>query len=287
MDQNFTGYAIDRENRQSIEDNALPFLCAGTAEEARLPDVVDPEVWGLHVENQGMMNSCGGHASSTGAECLLYWEHNVNDQFSRLFAYYTGQQESGLFGQDVGMTIEGGIKAASEIGHIPESLLTYPNPVAYGGAHWTISAQQRETAAQYRIKSYVSMRKQADPWAASLDWLGNYGVIQMGIGWPANIDPHGVVRQWASGRNGHAIVAVGYVWDWLNPGRRLVKIANSHGLTYGKKGFLYMPEAVWRDCLRDPRTVAIGQTSLTSPRRNPRVWDGKRSLMVRYHKSLI
>lgn len=286
-DPNFTGYRIDLEDHAAIESGATEFLLGAADDFVEVPEIVDPEAWGDDVKMQGPMNSCRGHSLATGMEGLIHWEHGVDVLLSPLFAYLLAQAAGGLFGVDEGSRIVDGLTAAGPEGHgvCLLSLCPYPNPVQYPGAGWRATKEQLENADKYRIRSWVNMKSQRDVWAAALQWIGKYGYLDMGIPWPVPIDANGVITRWAPGNQGHAVCGNGkgpgnmLVAAELG-GEQVIKIANSHNKTYGKRGYFYFREREWRAMMADRRSTVCGVTSCTSPTAKPRKWDGKSRLIL-------
>lgn len=288
-DKDFTGYLIESEDRKAIEAEALEFPVGSSDDFVDVPEVVDPEQWGDDVKMQGPMNSCRGHSLATGMEGLIYWEHGVNLLLSPLWAYLMAQAAGGLFGVDNGSRILDGLRAASSRGVCRLDKCPYPKPVRYPGPQWRATEEQIADAAKYRIGTWVSMKAQADPWIAALTWIGKYGYLDMGIPWPVPIDQNGVVTEWRPGNQGHAICGNGKM-----PGRmvaaelgpdQVIKVANSHDATYGKRGYLYFREREWRQMIADRRSTVVGVTSCTSPESKPRKWDGKSRLVLSHHET--
>lgn len=286
--QDFTGYLIDSEDRAGFEAEALEFPIGASDDFVDVPEVVDPEEFGDDVKMQGPMNSCRGHSLATGMESLIYWEHGVNLLLSPLWAYLMAQAAGGLFGADVGSRIFDGLRAAKSRGVCRLEACKYPKPVVYPGPSWRATQEQLDDAEKFKIGTFVNMKAQADPWLAALIWIGKYGYLDIGMPWPVPIDRNGVVTQWTPGNQGHAVCGNGKM-----PGKRVaaelgegqvIKVANSHDKTYGRRGYLYFREREWRAMVSDRRSTVAGVTSCTSPTSKPRKWDGKSRLVLTHHE---
>ncbi|MFO1019234.1 MAG: C1 family peptidase [Planctomycetales bacterium] len=223
------GWRRDQERADFLAPlvRAFAFMAPGDA-----PPVIDHRNW-LQTENQGGMGSCAGHA---GADCaqVCNWIATRGEavRMSRMFCYLTGQQESGLFGRDAGASISGVVSAMHKIGVPREETFPYP------GVYTTRIPQQAfQEAEEHRIRSVSPMQRYADCFAFLA--LG-IGAIQIGIDWTSSLanDRTGVIdRVWGGTLGGHSLSLVGYSARRDDEGRQYLWMHNSHGKSWGNRGW--------------------------------------------------
>lgn len=183
-----------------------------------------PETVGVawhKTEDQGQIGSCQGNALTSCMERLQYVATGNQSrvvQLSRIFAYLATQKidkdERGvpLIGRDVGSTISGGGKVASEHGVCPESLTNYPPNYPGSTARNAILSQANyEAAKPFRVASLWQVPE--DPEEAR-NWIGGGGAISIGIQWPGIPDDRRI-RSYRGGQGGHAVAVLGYEPGWL------------------------------------------------------------------------
>lgn len=261
------GYAIELEDREALCNGAHKFQFSSNLKAAEVPDEVDPRKWGKRVEMQGGMGSCQGHSLTSCMEDCIHWEHGVDVQLSRTYAYYETQKVDGLYGWDQGSTIWGGIKLAQK-GVCEESLAPYSDRY---NTNFRPTQEMLTNASLYTAGAYVNLLDSRDPFDAAVEWIGAYGCVHLGITWPPErTADDGIINVWQpQGRGGHAISGCGYVN--LNS-QRVILVANSWGTRWGKGGYMYWTKNAWNAMARHQYTAMAGITSCTSPTRKPRAW---------------
>lgn len=227
MSEEFSGYAIDKEDREFLAtlpggENLLAMR--GSYEEVRL----DPREI-LKVENQGQQGACAGHSLST----ILEWIYAIATggeriQLSRAMAYYETQRIDGIRG-DNGSTIGGGYKLASTVGLCREAFWQYPR--SYDSSrprNWPeilSDAAINKIVRGVRIRSYDEYRV----------FVGSgQGGVHNGIAWGNGMN-RAVVESFSPGGGGHAIAGLCLSERVDTHSRPYVWIANSWGEQFGSR----------------------------------------------------
>jgi hypothetical protein len=255
----FTGYAIEKENRHYLRTAATPFYAAVEGAMKDAPDVYLPEEMGMRTENQGGVGRCAGMASSTAGEDLYHRITGEFIQFNGHYSYIRAQQFDRISG-DRGSTIHGNVKAAYEYGFCPEDwkadgTIDYPLPPKYT----TKLPKDADQYAQHYKIGYHGWIKTIDQWDAFL--YSFQGPIVVGARWGNwRPDRNGVCSRFTGGRGGHAW----YVGGW-NRKRGLYRMLNSHGTRWGQNGWAWLTRDFVVGMLRDNYTAAVGISNLTTP----------------------
>lgn len=213
----------------------------------------------VQTEDQGQMNSCGGHGGSTAIERVEFLETGRQVQLSRMWVYIRGQQIDGIRG-DRGMTISAGVRLLQGQGVCTES--TYPYPRSYttnipSGA--SEEAEKRKIGSSVRIRTYDQMQTFLG---------GNMGAVYGGCQWTsAMANPqNGVVERFRPGRGlGHAWAIVALSPRTDSQGRHYVWLANSHSVRYGNRGFAELSPTCCTEMLQHNFTDLVGLSKLTVP----------------------
>lgn len=256
MNEVFTGYPIEKEDREFLRDTATDFRVVRGNYEA--PDEIDPRPW-HKIENQGSMGSCQGHALSSVCEMAYHIAMGKVVHFSRMFAYIATQKIDGIRG-DRGSTISGGLKCAMQYGLPPEEAMPYPSPVRYST---NIPQSAFDAAQPFKIRSHA--------WCESYDDVFDFlssgqGGVEIGISWGGvNPNSEGVVESFRPGRGGHAVAYLGYSLRKDSRNRNYLWMGNSHGLGWGINGWAEVsPNAVDAMC-RHNFTAMVGMSDLSTP----------------------
>lgn len=264
-----------------IEDENIPELQATSTEPSvlmmgDLPERVDPRNHPqagqgfLQVENQGSIGSCQGNSLTECGEFCYTLATGLVIQLSRMFAYLISQMADGIKG-DRGSTLNGGTKAARDVGFCPESNAPYPS--SYPGWSW-VTSKMKELAAKIKLRSHAVI-KTVD---AAKQFLGSgLGVLQIGMGWNDYMQPDsdGCITNWrpTARMGGHAVTIVGYVLD-SDVGRESgdgywFLLKNSWGLRWGKRGYAYVSPRAMQLILGHQWTVLIGRSDMDTPTPRP------------------
>ena len=248
------GYRIEDEDHDWLETNAVKGTFSDSAEPP--PDEIDVRSI-IQLWNQLNMGSCSGH-SGAHLSAYLNWIGSGGDsvqRFSRMWCYLRAQQASGYFGSDQGATITGLVKALMEHGVCLESSFPYPNQ--YNTA---IPASATDSAAAHKILGHSTLRS----YAQVFSWLSNkFGGVSIGIPWTAGIAQCTGVAELSArgGQNygGHALAYMGYSKRKDRAGRNYLWLANSHGPSYGNRGWVEVaPDLVEYYCQqRTCETIGI------------------------------
>ena len=261
----FTGYAIDQEERDELHAEALDFNVMSLSEFDDTPIKYDPTDWWI-TENQGGVGRCAGMASSSTGEMCYKLQTGKIIQFNGHYSYIRAQQKSkGLYGRDAGSTMYGNMLAAKEHGFCPmdwdkDGTVDYPLPPRYTT---DIPAQADTYASKYKIKFHL-MLKDWDSMARFIR-LG-MGAIMVGAGW-GNWGPNaqGLITNFSDGGGGHAWLING--WDFSRTvfHEDVLIMFNSHGKRWGINGKAYLTRRFVEGMLKSRRTEVIGMSDLTTP----------------------
>jgi len=262
IDYSKFGYRLDLERPDQLLAASTPLpadLMRGFAE----PEEIDPRQWHV-IENQSSLGSCQGHALSSVVELCYYIATGQVIHFSEMFAYLGTQKLDGLLGRDVGSTIEGGMRLATQYGLCPVEVMPYPNPARYTSR---IPEIAWSAAEPFKIRSSSFCRSYEDVYKYLASGQGG---VEIGIGW-GNFDSDGLVESYRPGRGGHAVAFLGYSRRKDSQGRKYLWMANSWDESWGNKGWAEVsPRAVDQMC-NSSGTVMIGLSDLSTP--EPRLVD--------------
>lgn len=259
MNEPFYGWDPKSERREELAASSVD-LITPLRGLFSAPEEVDPRGW-LHVENQGQVGSCRGHAGSTVSEICNYYANDSTEQLSRAFFYYATQKIDGLLGRDQGSTIAGGVELAEKYGTPPESKWQYsgtysPNPPGGWDAQYGF-------AAPYKTKTHTQIRSYDD----AFTFLGaKAGGLEIGFNWNGYCTPDssGYIKTYRPGRggSGHAVAIVGYSKELDADGRNYLWLANSWGIQWGLGGYAKVSNAAFSGMLEDQWTVCNGRSGM-------------------------
>lgn len=231
-------------------------LCCYAADE--LQPISDPTAI-VQTEDQGQMNSCGGHGGSTALERVEFLETGQQVQLSRMWVYVRGQQIDGIRG-DRGMTISAGVRVMMSQGVCTEA--THPYPRSYTTSIPSGAAEEAKTrtiGASVRIRTYDQMQTFLG---------GNMGAVYGGCQWTsAMANPrNGVVERFQAGRGGgHAWAMVALSPRVDSQFRHYIWLANSHSVRYGNRGFAEISPVACQEMLQHNFTDLVGISKLQRP----------------------
>lgn len=270
--QQFTGYAIELENREELKRTSTPATMLMMGE---LPERVDPrnhplakDGW-LQVEDQGSIGSCQGNALTECAEYCYAIATGLVIQFSRMFAYLVSQMEDNIR-SDSGSTLSGGARASEKVGFCPEKDAQYPS--RYPGWGW-VTAAMRALAEKFKLRTHTDLTT-VDAVKAFIG--SGIGIVQIGISWNRSMTPdaNGCIRSFTGGGGGgHSVVFCGYVTD-ADIGQRSTAgywllLKNSWNKRWGKAGYAYVDPSAVAAMLKHPHTVMIGHSDMETPTPRP------------------
>lgn len=262
------GWLHERENRAAILARSLPTYSDWKASldqyQWEPPKELDPrEFW--KVSNQGQMGSCQGNALADSAEICNLLRTGEYVQLSRNWAYYCSQKFDGLIGRDQGSTLDGGGKAAGQVGFVLESDFAYTDNYRQGLSQFQARYDELlPKAAQFQMHGEVPLQSYDD---ILLFLQSLAGPVQIGVMW--GLGTGWEIKQYRAGSGGHSVVFAGYlrVNGWPKPG---LLQANSWGPQVGEGGWqLWHPDAVEAAC-RHQWNVFIGRSDMRSPVPRPK-----------------
>lgn len=208
----------------------------------------------LRIEDQGQMGACQGHDLSTCQEVIYQRASGQIAQLSRLWAYLSTQQIDGLLGRDCGSTIEGGVQLATTQGAVLESALPYRD------SYPSVSEQQRILGVAADPAFIIRSGFRVESAQHAKQCLAGGMAITMGISWPPPFDSSYVIRSWRRGNQGGHAIAHCEITNGLITGQ------NSWGPRWGVNGRFFWTDSAFDACLRDPMTVCIALSDLSTPR---------------------
>jgi C1A family cysteine protease len=186
------------------------------------------------VEQQGVPNSCVGHAVTGVLETVL----KISDR-SRLFVYWNARALEGRTGSDSGCQIRNAVKSVSTLGAADETTWPYDTSKVLtqppSGAYITGKPVAGLIASYVRVTTFAGMK----------DALANGRPVAFGFTVPDTFisitKPTGKLPYPAAGTKmigAHAVVAVGY-----DDASQQVLCRNSFGPTWGNQGYFTMDYA--------------------------------------------
>lgn len=255
MSEPALGYRKADEDLSALEATEKPMAAMAFA----APESVDHSGW-LKVEHQGSLSSCTGNAESSVFEVCNYIKTAGGIvQVSRWFAYIQAQKASGFFGSDQGASIDGSRRAAENVGNCLEPTLPYPKQYVT-----TIPAAAITEAADHQLLSHVVLRSYSE----DFNFIASgQGAIIIGVDWTTGMRACTGIMELSTLKGGmlggHAMAIVGYTKRKAADGRNYLHLVNSHGTTWGNKGWAEVAPAVI-DLWHQRREVMIGFSDLES-----------------------
>lgn len=258
------GWRCDLENQAEILSRSL-WSYAGwranlTQYKWEAPKEIDPRPF-WQVSDQGQMGSCQSNALADAAELCGLLANGEYVQLSRNWPYYWSQSFSpGLLGKDAGSTLDGGSKAAQQVGFVREEDFPYSDNYREGLARWNA---QRETllpkAAEHKMLGEVPLSSYDDIYHFL---ASGSGVVQIGVLW--GVGTEWEITRYHSGGGGHSVLFAGYlqVANWPKPG---LLQPNSWGRNIGREGWqIWHPDSVEAAC-RTKYNVFVGRGDARVP----------------------
>jgi len=244
-------YRMEHENVDSLLRLSRATASAQSfADDVEIP--VNRDFSWLPIRNQERIGSCQGHANvGVGMMCHWWATKKVRD-FSELHAYICTQQIDGLAGRDVGSTIDGGLKYATERGYVEEVEVPYKGsnyPNDWRAITLVESDPKTRIKTAIRVNDWQQLRKGlAAGWSAIAGgpWF--------------EVPSDGELRALRlNGMGGHA---------WYMPGtfrNSIPEVVNSWGFNWGRKGRFSFYESPFNTWLRQNGTFVFLVSELATP----------------------
>lgn len=230
------GYIRGRENPQLYGEMLREVQFTAPADP---PPVIDHRGW-LLTENQLAVGSCAGHAGADCAQVCNWWNtRGTAVRMSRMWCYLMGQHVAGLFGRDVGCTIDGIVRAMKTYGVPREETFPYP-----GRYDTHIPEAAKAEAQAHRIMTAVPLKSYAECFGFLACGIGG---IQIGIDWTSTLanNSSGVIERDGGGSlGGHSVSLTGYSDRRDTVGRQYLWLHNSHGTGWGVGGWAEVAPSV-------------------------------------------
>jgi C1A family cysteine protease len=223
--------------KDSLDPRDLHFAALmPVAKIIEFPSLVDLEAQCSPVEDQGELGSCTANALVGALEFLaIRQESELVEDFSRLFLYYNERVIENSVCSDAGAELRDGIKSLVSTGICDEKLWEYdvskfakkPPKKCYN------DALKHRIIKYFKIASLDGMRQcltMGYPFVfgfavfESFDSIGKDGIMPI-----PNPDAEELM-------GGHAVMCCGFDEE-----RRLMKVRNSWGSSWGKRGYFFMP----------------------------------------------
>lgn len=239
--------------------------CAPVASDEPIPPTLNAREW-LTVENQGAFSSCCGQAFDKAREWCAWVGYRVRVNLSARMSYLAARKWAGVNSNgDNGVSIQAGAMAAKELGTVPEVDFPYWRD----GERFDprIPADVLEAAGKYRIGAVNPPRDARD----IVQRLGTgQGPTGWGFAWTTGWASYtgGPLRQLPGGRHlgGHATAIIDY--QTIDGELFLVGI-NSHGQSWGDRGFYTIHESVANQILNSSIYGAYTVTDLSGFQKRP------------------
>jgi C1A family cysteine protease len=261
------GWNVEKENQASILHRSLGSYHVWRQSlleyDWEPPTELDPREWNV-AWNQGQMGSCQGVSLAEAASMCWTLARGTEAKFSGAWGYLASQAMSGLIGKDQGSTLDGGSKAASQLGMVLEE--DFPYSDQYGAI---LRKYQSDYDALVAKAKDFKLRTEVP--------LGNYdeiyhflasgvGPVHIGILW--GLPDAWEITRYSSSGGGHSALLIGYlkVTAWPKPA---LLLRNSWGTGWGRDGYAIVhPDAVEAMC-RGKWNVFVGRSDMESPRPRP------------------
>ena len=207
------GYAIEQEDRESLDRHGEePLKLLATFKEELSPQNPDADPLGVvNILNQGSIGSCQGQSLAKMFQVCFFLKTGRVFNFSAMCGYVVAQKYDGLINRgDVGSTLSGGQRVATENGMCLES--DWPYPSRY-------SNQIVASSFPFRLKS----AKPTNNPDMILEALAAGLPVQTGMAWNSELEQERVTNYTGRGaRGGHATTL------WLRKDNQICHI-NSWG----------------------------------------------------------
>lgn len=206
------GYAIDNENRASLMNRGLNPMMMLQTFKAEVPAVnIDADPLSVvNVLNQGSIGSCQGQSLAKCFQICFFLKTGRVVNFSAMCGYIIAQRYDRLIGRDVGSTLSGGQRVATEHGMCLEEDWEYPS---------RYSANIPTANFPFKLRSAQPTN---DP-SLVLDALKLGLPVQTGMAWNSELERERVTSYTGRGaQGGHATTL------WLRKDKHICHI-NSWG----------------------------------------------------------
>jgi hypothetical protein len=272
-DEWFSGYDPTIEPRELLFAECIDFDVNDLLVQGDLPDTRGIKNI-MRRDDQGRINSCSGFGMTGAGEVAYFLQSSKWRQFNPMWSYRRGQEVNNIR-TDSGATIQGVVKAAKEVGFLPEDMdgdgnVEVPYREDYG---MRFPSNAAEVAAKWKVGYSINLRGYDE----ILKYLqANQGAVIVGGSW-GNWRPNarGIANSFASGGGGHARCYV----DWITiDGVVYLVECNSHYSSYGDNGFAYHSKQFVDQQAADRFTVTVGVSDLSSP--EPRFIDWSKQWLL-------
>ena len=259
------GWRFELENRAAIMARSMETYYAWrrSLEEYDWTEAeeIDPREW-FDIESQGNLGSCAGNAVASCAEYCYHLKYGPEIQLSRMWAYLTAQEASGITG-DTGSTLDGCTMAVSKRGICLEESFPYPKSYNEGLSYYRANKSRlAEEAANYKLLGEVPINS----WDDAVRFLkSRTGAIQTGLLWSSSCDVEWEQKSYSPGSGGHSTALVGYlpVSGWPSGIGLLHK--NSWGTGWARGGYSLIHKAAFDVMLRTKYNIFVGRAEAESP----------------------
>ena len=228
----------ERDHRRIFEDHHI--------KAAKDTAIVDLSKYIPHDYNQGRLESCTANALCSAYGLELREQQKKDPRFhyfepSRLFVYYNSRVYAGAEAQNVPVSYRNALMSIHDSGVCKESTWPYdfskfnekPPDKAYKEAEGnTISKYERLDQDEHQLKASL---KCGSPFTVGMELYESFNDLEK-AGNDGNMKMPSKEELMAGPWGLHAVLAVGY-----NAHKRMFKILNSYGDTFGTNGFFYMP----------------------------------------------
>lgn len=260
------GWAYRRENRAALLARSMKTYATWRASVKDGYDweptpEYDPREY-LLLHSQGNIGSCQGNSLADAGEHSLLLEHGVEVQLSRFWAYMVSQEADGING-DSGSTLEGGGRAARDVGICLEDSFSYPSTYTKGKAFYRANREKLLPEAEnYKLLGEVPI----STWSDAVRFLqSRTGPIQTGIMWGSSMDVGWEITKYTPGDGGHSTLFCGYlrVRSWPDEIGLLMK--NSWGLGWGRDGYGLVAKPAFESMVRTKYNLFVGRSGAQTP----------------------
>ena len=234
------GWIPDHPDSRDLKFNHLKLMIP-----VGLPPSVDLRSGFSPCYDQGDLGSCTANAAAGAVEFLQIKEKTKTFTPSRLFIYYYERVIEGTVSSDSGATIRDSMKVIASMGAPPESM--WP----YNTGNFAVTPPDSSIIAAKRdlITQYLSVLQAGDALKTCLvqGYPVNIGFTVYDSFESNQVATTGLVPMPGAAENvlgGHAVVVVGYddnmtQADGSTKGCYIMR--NSWGISWGDKGYFYMP----------------------------------------------
>jgi len=229
-------------NLRRCKKTAYHPLCSSRLPQMPIPDTCDIQNEFLPPRNQGSFGSCFAFAGSGAFESQVFSEGGAKQYFSPLFLATVTRHIAGTLNVDEGATLDDMIKAAKEFGMVPET--DYPYGLASDSYYKLPPSNIIERATKWQVLQATTIAAGKDTpelmrHAIAAGYPVVFGVSLYSSFESAKVAKTGIVpmpRFYERQIGGHAMLTNAY-----KPG--YFRVRNSWDITWGEKGYCWMPDA--------------------------------------------